>query len=101
MPESNADGDYAPTLGAAGVVPLNLRALRQERTSYMFRHVVPIGRIFGISVDLDYSWFLIVGLLTWMLAVSYYPIEFRNWNTGELADWFCDRGPAVRERVNS
>ena len=49
----------------------------------MFRHVIPIGRIFGISIDLDYSWFLIVGLLTWMLAVSYYPIEFRNWSTGE------------------
>lgn len=42
----------------------------------MFRHVIPIGRIFGISVDLDYSWFLIVGLLAWMLAVSYYPSEF-------------------------
>ena len=61
----------------------------------MFPHVVPVGRIFGISVDLDYSWFLIVGLLTWMLAVSYYPIEFRNWSTGGiLADWFCNCGPA-------
>lgn len=42
----------------------------------MFRHAIPIGRLFGISIDLDYSWFLIVGLLTWMLAVSYYPAEF-------------------------
>ena len=44
----------------------------------MFRHTIPIGRIFGISIDLDYSWFLIVGLLTWMLAVSYFPAEFQT-----------------------
>jgi Zn-dependent protease len=49
----------------------------------MFRHTIPIGRIFGISVDLDYSWFLLVGLLTWMLAVSYYPAEFRGRGTAE------------------
>jgi Zn-dependent protease len=49
----------------------------------MLRHTIPIGRILGISVDLDYSWFVIVGLLTWMLAVSYYPVEFRNWSSGE------------------
>ncbi len=49
----------------------------------MFRHSIPIGRIFGISVDLDYSWFLLVGLLSWMLAVSYYPAEFPNWSAGE------------------
>ena len=53
----------------------------------MFRHAIPIGRIFGIAVDLDYSWFLIVGLLTWMLAVSYYPASFQGsaaeyWLTG-------------------
>lgn len=49
----------------------------------MFRHAIPIGRIFGISIDLDYSWFLIIGLLTWLLAVSYYPVEFKNWSVGE------------------
>jgi Zn-dependent protease/CBS domain-containing protein len=47
----------------------------------MFRHTIPVGRIFGISIDLDYSWFLIIGLLAWILAVSYYPAEFRNWST--------------------
>ncbi len=49
----------------------------------MFRHTVRLGRIFGIRVDLDYSWFLIFGLLTWVLAVSYYPAEFKNWSRGE------------------
>jgi Zn-dependent protease/CBS domain-containing protein len=49
----------------------------------MFRHRIRIGQIFGISVDLDYSWFLVVGLLAWMLAVGYYPVEFRGWSPGE------------------
>lgn len=49
----------------------------------MFRHTIPIGRIFGISVDLDLSWFLLIGLLTWMLAVSYYPVEFHGWTVGQ------------------
>ena len=51
----------------------------------MFRHVIPIGRILGISVDLDYSWFLIVGLFTWMLAVSYFPVESPGAGAGQ--DW--------------
>ncbi len=45
----------------------------------MNRHTIPLGRILGIPIGLDYSWFLIFGLLTWMLASSYFPSEFRNW----------------------
>ncbi|MGH9591022.1 MAG: site-2 protease family protein [Terracidiphilus sp.] len=45
----------------------------------MSRHGIPIGRIFGITIDLDYSWFLIVALLTWMLAASYFPTKFPGW----------------------
>lgn len=51
----------------------------------MSRHGIPIGRLFGISIDLDYSWFLILALLTWMLAASYYPTEFPGWT--EAAYW--------------
>ncbi len=42
----------------------------------MFRHTIPMGRIFGIPIELDYSWFLIAVLITWLLAASYYPTEF-------------------------
>jgi Zn-dependent protease len=49
----------------------------------MFRHTIPLGRIFGIVIDLDYTWFLVFVLLTWMLAVSYFPSEFKEWNTAE------------------
>lgn len=49
----------------------------------MFRHTISLGRIFGIELDLDYSWFLVFGLLTWVLAVNYYPVEFGNWSQGQ------------------
>jgi Zn-dependent protease len=45
----------------------------------MNRSSIPLGRIFGIPIGLDYSWFLIFGLLTWSLATSYFPVEFKNW----------------------
>jgi len=47
----------------------------------MKKQAIPLGRIFGIPIGLDYSWFLIFALITWMLATSYYPDEFANWST--------------------
>jgi Zn-dependent protease len=47
----------------------------------MFRSQVSLGRIFGISIGLDYSWFLIFAVLTWLLAVNYYPAEFKDWSS--------------------
>ncbi len=44
----------------------------------MNQHTIPLGRISGIPIRLDYSWFLIFVLLTWSLAVGYYPAEFKN-----------------------
>jgi len=49
----------------------------------MTRQSVPVGRIFGISINLDYSWFLVFALMTWLLARSYYPAEFKNWSPPE------------------
>jgi Zn-dependent protease len=45
----------------------------------MTRHNIPLGRILGIPIGLDYSWFVIFALLTWMLGGSYYPAEFKDW----------------------
>jgi Zn-dependent protease/CBS domain-containing protein len=42
------------------------------------KHIL-IGKILGIPIYLDYSWFLILALLTWMLAQNYFPLEFKNW----------------------
>jgi hypothetical protein len=45
----------------------------------MNRSTISLGRILGIPIGLDYSWFLIFALLTWSLATSYFPSEFKNW----------------------
>src|SRR5512136_616841 len=45
----------------------------------MMRQAIPLGRVFGIPIGLDYSWFLIFALLTWTLAASYYPAQFQTW----------------------
>jgi Zn-dependent protease/CBS domain-containing protein len=49
----------------------------------MKSHVISLGRILGIPVGLDYSWFLIFALLTWTLASSYFPAEFNDWSPVE------------------
>ena len=59
----------------------------------MFRHAIPIGCIFGISIDLDYSWFLVFALVTWALAVSYYPAEFKQ--GGVVEYWLMGAATAV------
>ena len=59
----------------------------------MTRHNIPLGRILGIPIGLDYSWFLIFALLTWMLAGSYYPSEFKDWPP--LLYWFMGAVTAI------
>jgi Zn-dependent protease len=46
----------------------------------MTRRTISLGRIFGIPIGLDYSWFLVFILLTWSFAASYYPQEFPDWS---------------------
>ncbi len=59
----------------------------------MNRHTIPLGRILGIPLDLDPSWFLAFVMLTWTLAVSYYPAEFTNWPVAEY--WLVGAVTAV------
>lgn len=40
---------------------------------------IPIGRVWGISIRLHYSWFIIFALVTWSLVASWYPSQFPNW----------------------
>ena len=47
----------------------------------MRRQTIPLGKVFGIPIGLDYSWFLIFGLATWSLAVSYFPERYAGWPT--------------------
>jgi Zn-dependent protease/CBS domain-containing protein len=59
----------------------------------MNRSSIPLGRILGIPIGLDYSWFLIFALLTWSLATSYYPAEFQNWPVAQY--WIVGAVTAV------
>jgi Zn-dependent protease len=67
--------------------------MQNQRKITMTRHNIPLGRILGIPIGLDYSWFLIFALLTWSLAVSYYPAEFKNWPP--LLYWFMGAVTAI------
>jgi Zn-dependent protease/CBS domain-containing protein len=57
------------------------------------RQRVPLGRILGIPIGLDYSWFLIFAFLTWTLGGSYYPAEFKHWSP--LLYWFMGAVTAI------
>lgn len=39
-----------------------------------------IGRLFGIKVNIDSSWLIIFGLVTWSLARSYFPAQYPTWD---------------------
>jgi Zn-dependent protease/CBS domain-containing protein len=45
----------------------------------MLRSGIPVGRIFGISIRLHYSWFFIFALVTWALAGIYFPSAYPSW----------------------
>lgn len=59
----------------------------------MRRQAISLGRILGIPIGLDYSWFLIFVLLTWTLAVSYFPAEFKNWPAAQY--WIVGAATAI------
>jgi Zn-dependent protease/predicted transcriptional regulator len=45
----------------------------------MTRQGISLGKLLGIPILIDYSWFLIFILMTWLLASSYYPSAYPNW----------------------
>jgi len=59
----------------------------------MNRRTIPLFRILGIPIGLDYSWFVIFALITWMLAANYYPREFQNWSVPLY--WFMGAFTAI------
>lgn len=48
----------------------------------MLRGGIPLGRYFGISIKLHYSWFIIFVLITWALATGYFPYNYPDWSHG-------------------
>jgi Zn-dependent protease len=64
-----------------------------DESTLVIRRNIPLGTILGIPIGVDYSWFLIFALLTWMLAQTYYPAEFKDWSP--LLYWFTGAVTAV------
>lgn len=48
----------------------------------MMRNALSLGRLFGIEIELDYSWFIIFILVAWSLAVGYFPQGYPGWPAG-------------------
>ncbi len=46
----------------------------------MLRSGIPIGKLFGISLRLHYSWFFIFALITWALTTNYFPAAYPTWS---------------------
>jgi Zn-dependent protease len=46
----------------------------------VLRGGVPLGKIFGISIRLHFSWFFIFALVTWALTTSYFPGFYPDWS---------------------
>jgi len=46
----------------------------------MLKGGIPIGKAFGISLRLNYSWFIVFALITWALAANYFPANYPTWN---------------------
>ncbi|MBU2589435.1 MAG: site-2 protease family protein [Nanoarchaeota archaeon] len=42
----------------------------------MDKSSIHLGKIFGVEVNLHFTWFLIVLLLAWSLAASYFPVQY-------------------------
>lgn len=51
----------------------------------MFRSSIKIFEVFGIEVRLDYSWFIIFALLTYVFGVSYFPLVLPGISGGLVA----------------
>ncbi len=45
------------------------------------KNQIRFGKLFGIPLTFDYSWFLILLFVTWILAGSYFPSEYKGWST--------------------
>jgi Zn-dependent protease len=52
----------------------------------MFTRQIELFKLFGVSIKIDLSWFIIVVLLVWSLAVGYFPMVYPDLAEGP-ASW--------------
>ena len=59
----------------------------------MIKGSLRVARIAGIDIGIHYTWFIIFVLITWSLAVGYFPLEYPGW--GELVYWLTSAAAAL------
>jgi len=52
-----------------------------------------IGKVFGISIKIDYTWFIIFAMLSWSLGSHYFPRMYFNWHP--LVYWLMSIATAI------
>jgi Zn-dependent protease len=71
------------------------------------RNGIPLFKIAGIQISLDYSWFIIFILVTWSLSAGYFPREFPGlaprvyWTAGVIASILFFVSIIVHELMHS
>ncbi len=59
----------------------------------MFARGLRIASIGGIAIEVHPSWFLIVGVVSWLLAAGLFPDAYAGWST--VTYWFVGVGAAL------
>src|SRR4030043_1460620 len=68
---------------------------------------VKLFRILGIQISLNYTWFIVFGLIAWSLAVSYFPYHYpelsrsAHWAMGFLGAVFLFLSVLAHEITHS
>lgn len=52
-----------------------------------------LGRIFGIAIGVHYTWLIAFALITWTLAVGFFPTSFPGWS--QVAYWITGAIAAI------
>ncbi len=56
-------------------------------------NTIPLFKVFGIQINLDYSWFIVFFLITFTLAVGYFPYYYPGYNI--LVYWIAGAVSAI------
>ena len=75
-------------MGTAG-----LASERSERYRSGVFGSIRVARIFGIAIEINLSWLLILGLLAWTLSDSVFPDQYDGWS--EAAYWVVGTSSAL------
>ncbi len=55
------------------------------------KNQIRMGKVFDVPLTFDFSWFVILFFLTWILAGSYFPKQYKGWD----AAWYWIVGGAT------